>query len=85
VVKIHSVWQASFAHAALQILKELARKGGQSTDHDASEQLQKLRFQVQQRDNEINILVSMLKRHAATNGYDNLAMDAHVWPDDFNC
>ncbi|DBA83158.1 TPA: hypothetical protein ACH3X2_006681 [Trebouxia sp. C0005] len=62
--------------AALDMLKKSVRQGGgrklgagkDSDGGDAPEQLRKLQLQVQQRDNEINILVSMLKKREAAMG-----------------
>ncbi|DBA74016.1 TPA: hypothetical protein ACH3X1_010839 [Trebouxia sp. C0004] len=59
--------------AALDMLKKSVRQGGgrklgggkDSDGGDAPEQLRKLQLQVQQRDNEINILVSLLKKREA--------------------
>ncbi|KAG2496239.1 hypothetical protein HYH03_005837 [Edaphochlamys debaryana] len=42
--------------------------GGGGSDPDAQEQIRKLKLQVAQRDNEIGILVSMLKRREAAGG-----------------
>lgn len=62
--------------AALDMLKKSVRQGGNrklgggkdTEGADAPEQLRKLQLQVQQRDNEINILVSMLKKREAAMG-----------------
>lgn len=50
--------------------------GGGDTSADSSDQVKKLKMQVQQRDNEINILVSMLLRRDAGKGPSGPALQA---------
>ena len=50
--------------------------GGGDSPADSSDQVKKLKMQVQQRDNEINILVSMLQRRDAGKGPSGPALQA---------